>query len=590
MTQAPTLAEFGHRTMLERGRPATGTRPCLIVLAEYSDFPPFSDYHQPNYYEDLAFGTPAPPFDETNPASLREYFWENSNHRFRFDKLGVVGPLAMGQWNPNLGDKPEIRWRTILDLVPQETFDGLDLNHDAGITVDELCVVIFENYHVPGNPAQPANRKNYAVTKMIGHPPELKVLIVHVAGAGPVTPFYQIAHELAHSLGTDDLYGYGAGGSHLLTLMSWYSIDSADQIPVHLDAWHKLQLGWIEPRVRQLSVGGSEVVGAQTNGSIILWDNSKRANEYFLVERRGPNLAGRLYDSGVAGDGVLIWRIGGSGVAHLGAPSLVYGGSSVWGPGSQTPLLRWSDDTSSGTSARVTTAAGGALRIEWMPWGAELTLSDPQGTLTDQGHVTRTQTDQCGNVLRFGSWKTTTKITFTIGTEGFGGPGSQINWAVEDKPVASGATSLTVDLAAGTFTLACSMSADRRSLTLTSAPGDVLQALVSAQVTDPDGRSTLVKSFFTVDSGWYTGMHPDDIAFAAKCIEANIPVLVEPGDFIIPLEWPGWKLNQWKQNALKRLNADPDFDEAGRDAIKTLIELQVESPPFRLVAHELPKP
>lgn len=589
MAQAPTLANFGHRSMREGGRPATGTRPCLIVLAEYSDYPAFADYHPPNFYEDLAFGTPGQPFDGTNPASLREYFWENSNHRFRFDRLGVVGPLAMGEWNPDLGGKPEIRWRSILDQVPQETFDGLDVNHDGGITADELCVVIFENYHVPGNPAQPANRDNYAVTKKVGNPPRSTVLVVHIAGAGPVTPFYQVAHELSHSLGTADLYGYGAG-SRLLTLMSSYSFDADDQIPVHLDAWHKLQLGWVEPKVRQLAGGGSEIVSAQSDGSIILWDNAKRESEYFLVERRGPQLASRMYDSGVAGDGLLIWRIGGSGVAHMGAPSLVYGGSAVWGPGSQTPLLRWSDGTSTGTSARVSTAAGSALRIEWMPWGAEVSPSEPEGTLTDEGRVTSTRNDQCGNVLRFGSWKTTTKITFTLVTEGFGGPGSQINWAVEDKPIAPGATSLTVDLATGTFTLDCAMSADGRSLALTSAPGDVLQALVMAQVTDPDGRSMKVKSFFTVDSGYYTGMHPDDIARAAQCIAANIPVLVEPGEFIIPLEWPGWKLNQWKQDALTRLKADPNFGNAGRDAIKTLIELQVDSPQFRQLARELPKP
>ena len=241
--------------MLQKGLPAFGTRPCLIVLAEYTDFPPFSDYHPPNYYADLAFGTPAPPFAGTNPASLRDYFWENSNQRFRFSGIGVVGPLAMGQWNADLGAKPETRWRTILDLVPQGTFDGLDVDRDGGITSEELCVVIFENYHVPGQPAQPANRDNYAVIKMLGNPPQPTVLTVHVAGAGPLTPFYQIAHELSHSLGTVDLYGYG--GNYLLTLMSGYSFDSDDQVPIHLDSWHKMQLGWVRAEDPPAGHGGN---------------------------------------------------------------------------------------------------------------------------------------------------------------------------------------------------------------------------------------------------------------------------------------------------------------------------------------------
>ncbi|MBU9762538.1 hypothetical protein FR943_01555 [Mycobacterium sp. TNTM28] len=580
MTQAPTLADFGHGAMLQRGRAATGTRPLLIVLAEYSDFPPFSDYHPPNYYPDLAFGTPAPPFGGANPASLREYFSENSDRRFRFEDIGVVGPLAMGEWVPGLGDKPEIRWRTILDLVPQETFAGLDVNNDDEITAEELCVVIFENYHVPGNPAQPANRDNYAVLKMIGNPPQPTELTVHVAGAGPLTPFYQIAHELSHSLGTIDLYGYG--GNYLLTLMSGYSFDADDQVPVHLDSWHKLHLGWIEPKIRDMAAAGSEVVGTQSNGSIILWDTARRENEYFLFERRGPNLPGRTYDSGVAGDGVLVWRVS-TDVAHLGDPSLTYGGSSVWTAGDQTPLLRWADGTSSGTSVRVATGADGALRIEWMPWGAEVTQTEPEATVIDEGgRITRTRRDKCGNVLRFGSWKTTTTVTFTVATVGFVGP--QITWAVEDKPIAAGATSLAVDLGPRTFTLGCAMSPDGRSLTLTSPPGDVFQMGVSVLVSDGAGHSAQVKAAFSVDSGSYTGMHPDDIRRAAQCIADTIPVQVEPGDFIIPLEWPGWRIEQWKRNALTRLQAHPDLGGADRDTLTSLIELQVESPQFKVAA------
>ena len=73
--------------------------------------------------------------------------------------------------------------------------------------------------------------------------------MVHVAGAGPFgTPlFYQIAHELSHSLGTVDMYNTGLG-NQLLTLMSRYSFWSNDQGAVHLDIWHKLALGWAEPR------------------------------------------------------------------------------------------------------------------------------------------------------------------------------------------------------------------------------------------------------------------------------------------------------------------------------------------------------
>jgi hypothetical protein len=269
----------------------------------------------------------------------------------------------------------------------------------------------------------------------------------------------------------------------------------------------------------------------------------------------------------------------------------VYGGSSVWGPGSQTPLLRWADGTSSGISVRIATALDGALSIEWMPWGAELTQSEPQSTVIDEGGiVTSTRNDQCGNVLRFGTWKTTTSDTFTVVTTGFGGAGTQINWAVEDKPVAPGVTTLAVDLGASTFHLGCALSADGRSLALTSAPGDVLHLGVGAQITDPVGRSAHLKAFFSVESGYYTGMHPDDIRRAAQCIAVNIPVPVEIGDFIIPLEWPGWKVEQWKRRAIERLEVEPDIGEAGRHALTTLVELQVASSQFTAAARGLLQP
>ncbi|MFB7662986.1 hypothetical protein ACFC1R_03440 [Kitasatospora sp. NPDC056138] len=53
------------------------------------------------YYDRLDFGNPAPPFatdSPVNPASLREYFRENSNGRFWFDRIAVAGPIQLGEY------------------------------------------------------------------------------------------------------------------------------------------------------------------------------------------------------------------------------------------------------------------------------------------------------------------------------------------------------------------------------------------------------------------------------------------------------------------------------------------------------------
>jgi hypothetical protein len=368
MVTTPTLASFGHRTVTQLGRSATGGRPLLIVLGEYSNFPPFSTSHELEYYERLGFGTPAAPFstdNPVNPASLREYFRENSNGRFWFDRVAVM-PLQLGVYANDPG--PEARSAGILNRVAEqapELFFTADSNLDHQVAFDELCVVLFEN--ITG--ALPANRDNDPIHFTIHRFPVAwdETVRVHVAGAGPLTPFYQIAHELSHSLGTVDMYNTGQG-NRLLTLMGSYPFFGNDQGSVHLDIWHKLVLGWVEPRPFPLSPNGSTYVSTDADGAVLLWDQTRQANEYFIVERRRSNSPSWRYDASFPGDGVLIWRVQkgvGNGVAHLGAPDLTPGGSGVWRSGQQTPLLTWSDGQSTGAYITIADGVDGAMQVTW---------------------------------------------------------------------------------------------------------------------------------------------------------------------------------------------------------------------------------
>ncbi len=357
---SPTLAAFGHSTMLQHGKPALGPRRLLVILAEYANdaannFPPFSSLHPIEYYERLAFGQQQPPFstqDPVNPASLDGYFRECSGNRFWFERAGLFGPLAMGALND---PGPEARSQRILaqvaEINPRIFFDA-DLDSDDVVSSSEMVVLIVENIAA----LQPANRDNLPLQlqRQIGPIALHKTVTLHVAFAGPLTPFYQIAHELSHSLGTRDLYNSGAGNS-LLTLMGAYSFFGNDQGAVHLDAWHKLALGWCEPRRRRLTRSGDEllreITPSRPTAPIILWHPSRGTNEYFLLERRSSGGVNRAYDSGFVGDGALIWRVtpgASTPVTHLGSPNLSVGSSGVWGDGQTTPPLPWSDGSSSG--------------------------------------------------------------------------------------------------------------------------------------------------------------------------------------------------------------------------------------------------
>jgi hypothetical protein len=164
--------------------------------------------------------------------------------------------------------------------------------------------------------------------------------------------------------------------------MSGYSFESDDQVPVHLDAWHKFALGWCTPRIRRLDLSGSELVPQIRAGvaadPVLLWHPDRRTKAYFLVERRTPRAADARYDAGFGGDGVLIWRVVAGMPApatHLGAPSLSAGGSQVWAAGDTTPTLRWNDGSNTGVQPGIR-RAGADLRVEWSSGLAPLTADN----------------------------------------------------------------------------------------------------------------------------------------------------------------------------------------------------------------------
>ena len=410
---APPLAALGHGSYTVNGRPALGTRRLLVVLAEYTntqqnEFPPFPRMagaaHSPSFYDQVGFGTPAPPFstnNPVNPASLTGYFLENSGGRFGWVRAGqgLVGPVSMGAFPDALISNPEQRAANILMRVSQSNSIRLtdqDLNNDGTVAFDELCVLIVENYDRP-NPAQPANRPNNPIQvsefSFGGVIIITKTVSVQVAFVGARTPFYQIAHESSHSLGlgaTSDLRGYGEQ-NNLLTLMSGYSFNSDDQRSVHLDAFHKHVLGWTDARVYSLTTPQEVTIpvthAARLDAPVLLWDPGRGTDSYFLLEYRTPNAPqGLAYDDAVAGsgpgivqEGLAIWRVpgipsGGRVTEHLGSTDLRPAGSTLWQPGQITPELAWLDGTPTGTRIRVGPIdhQGGAIQAAW--WSNRLPL------------------------------------------------------------------------------------------------------------------------------------------------------------------------------------------------------------------------
>lgn len=121
------------------------------------------------------------------------------------------------------------------------------------------------------------------------------------------------AHEFGHALGLPDLYptsetsvGEGIGAWGLMGAGNWNTPTS----PAHMEAWSKMQLGWVP--VRTISSDQTRVVldPIETTGDIIRLD-IPGTSEYFLLENRqriGSDVA-------LKSTGLLIWHVDSTTVA-----------------------------------------------------------------------------------------------------------------------------------------------------------------------------------------------------------------------------------------------------------------------------------
>lgn len=116
-------------------------------------------------------------------------------------------------------------------------------------------------------------------------------------------------HELGHVFGLPDLYdtdysSEGIGKWSLMSSGSWNG--TLGSSPAHLDAWCKVQLGFVSPDVLNVDQFGVPIPAVENSQTIYkLWTNGSPANEYFLVANRQQT----GYDTYLPGNGLLIWHI-----------------------------------------------------------------------------------------------------------------------------------------------------------------------------------------------------------------------------------------------------------------------------------------
>ena len=135
-----------------------------------------------------------------------------------------------------------------------------------------------------------------------------------------VDPLGVICHEYGHQIGAIDLYNTQTG---VTVVGSWSLMDAGVYLgsplgsnPAHMDAWHKLFLGYSAPETFSSAAETAKTLSQaeKTRGAFlrlpIAVSSVGSDNEYFLLEyRRNSASNGVNYDQNLAGSGLMIWHI-----------------------------------------------------------------------------------------------------------------------------------------------------------------------------------------------------------------------------------------------------------------------------------------
>jgi M6 family metalloprotease-like protein len=332
--------------------------------------------------------------DDPPVTSVNGFMLVNSHGRFHLNRAGtgLLGPLSLPTDERTKSLTNDIMRGGFAIVAAQRAgfdFAQFDENADGRVTSDELLLLIFDN--LTQNDSGAARWANTAGIAGDFTPPESTVSFgMSVALMTQRVSFATLCHDLSHVLGTKDLYGiwnvtcHGNG----YTVMSC-TITAADDMRIsHMDPWHKLQLGWLEPRIRSLTDGGVEGVAATqapaTDAPVILYDPARATSEFFLVEyRTSTSPWDASYEDSLPSNGLGIWHVVhdanknlmewvnvGQSVWLEGMPNLqrAQDANMLWTSGTTTPALRWSDGavTRAKIAVRPFAAGDGSIVFEWL--------------------------------------------------------------------------------------------------------------------------------------------------------------------------------------------------------------------------------
>jgi M6 family metalloprotease-like protein len=119
------------------------------------------------------------------------------------------------------------------------------------------------------------------------------------------------AHEFGHAFGLPDLYdtdpdngdSEGIGNWCLMAGGSWGGDGQSPEKPVHMSAWSKEFLGWVNPTTVTTELNPASLKSVEDNADVLKIPVS--ATSWYLVENREK----KLFDGKLPTGGLLVWKI-----------------------------------------------------------------------------------------------------------------------------------------------------------------------------------------------------------------------------------------------------------------------------------------
>ncbi|MFH1516050.1 MAG: M6 family metalloprotease domain-containing protein [bacterium] len=280
--------------------PSIGEQKTIVILVDFDDRPG-DPQHGSGYFYDLIFSENKLP----NP-SMRDYYLENSH-----DLLDVVGTVAdsgvNGGWfrihEPSSNyygfDNAPYLVNKAIDLAdPLIDFSQFDNGNNG--EVESLMVVVSGERS--GSTFWPHKWNLYEARQV----DDVWVYPYFLSTEDSKMGIF--AHEHGHAMGLPDLYDYDydTWGVGDWCIMGFGCYGGGGAVPVHMSAWCKYQLGWVDVVNVTDDLTRAELVGTPVMDSVYrLWSNGQSGAQYFLIENRRK----LGYDAYLPGEGVLIWHI-----------------------------------------------------------------------------------------------------------------------------------------------------------------------------------------------------------------------------------------------------------------------------------------